>query len=146
MAQSAEMRLLVDHDDHVPVKERKSSTSDFFRLYDDLPISFAVYKVLTDRQQNVRDAELFYANHLFEERAGRPLQEMLGHSVRDVFPNLDENWFEIAGRAALYGETIVDYFYYDQNRMKYYFTANQIIRPGFCSFTYQETDLDGKPL
>ena len=146
MAQSAEMRLLVDHDGHVPVESRKSGSSDFFRLYDDLPISFAVYKVFTDRKMKVTDAELFYANHLFEQRAGRPVTEMLGHSVRDLFPDLDESWFEMAGRAALKGETVVERMYFAENQMHYYMTVSQIIRPGFCSFTYQEIDLNGESI
>ncbi|MDO5702505.1 MAG: EAL domain-containing protein [Lachnospiraceae bacterium] len=146
MLQSAEMRLMVDHDDHAPVEERQTRSSDFFRLYDDLPISYAVYKVHTNRNRKVTDAELFYANHLFEKRAARPVSEMLGHSVREIFPNLDKKWFDIAGRAALQGETITEIMYYGETDMQYYITANQIIRPGFCSITYQEIDKNGKPI
>ena len=145
LAQSAEMRLLVDHDNHAPVGSRQSRTSDFFRLYDDLPISYAVYQVHAGRGRKITDATLFYANHLFERRAGKPLEEMLGRSVRELFPGLDESWYDMARRAALLGETIVDTFYYEEMDLRCYITANQIIRPGYCSFTYQEFDRDGKP-
>ena len=139
------MRLLVDHDGHVPVEDRLSCSSDFFRLYDDLPISFAVYKVHTNRKREVTDAELFYANHIFERRAGKPMAELLGRSIRDLFPALDKDWFEIAGRAALKGETIIEQIYFEETDMHYHITASQIIRPGFCSFTYQEIDPCGNP-
>ena len=144
-AQSAEMRLLVDHDAHVPVENRKSSSSEFFRLYDNLPISYAVYKVHANTQRKVTDAELFYANHLFERRAGRKLSEMLGHGVRELFPELDENWYDIAGRSAMDGETVIDSLYFKATDKVYHITASQIIRPGFCSFTYQEVDQNGMP-
>ena len=146
LTQSAEMRLLVDHDDHAPAGNRQSRSSDFFRLYDNLPISYAVYQVHADRSRKVTDATLFYANHLFERRAGNPLEEMLGRSVRELFPDLDESWYDMARRAALLGETIVDTLYYKETERRYYITGNQIIRPGYCSFTYQELDRDGKPV
>ena len=144
MAQSAEMRLLVDHDDHSPVQNRQSRSSDFFRLYDDLPISYAVYKVHVNKRSEVTDAVLFYANHFFERRAGKPVSEMLGHGVRELFPEIGKEWFEMAGRAALQGETIVDCMYYSETDTQYHVTASQIIRPGYCSFTYQEIDMCGK--
>ena len=146
MAQSAEMRLLFDHDDHAPVGNRQSGSSDFFRLYDDLPISYAVYKVLSNSRGEVTDAVLFYANHLFEHRTGKPMSELLGHRVREIFPGIVEKWFDIAGRAALRGETVTESLYYEQTRTQYFLTASQIIRPGYCSFTYQEIDLSGKPI
>ena len=146
LTQSAEMRLLADHDDHAPAGNRQSRSSDFFRLYDNLPISYAVYQVHADRGRKVTDATLFYANHLFERRAGNPLEEMLGRSVRELFPDLDARWYDMARRAALLGETIVDTLYYKETERRYYITGNQIIRPGYCSFTYQELDRDGKPV
>ncbi len=139
--QSAEMRLMVDHDEHAPVENRQSRSSDFFRLYDDLPIAYAVYKVHANEERKVIDAEIFYANHLFEKRGGMLLSDMLGRSVRELFPELDEIWYDFAGRAALKGETIVENFYFAQNGIHYYMTATQVIRPGFCSITYQEIDL-----
>jgi len=144
-AQSAEMRLLVDHDNHVPVENRKSGSSEFFRLYDDLPIAYAVFKVHADMQRRVTDAELFYANHRFERRLGRNLSDMIGHGVRELFPELDENWYDIAGRSAMGGETVIDSLYFKGTDKVYHITASQIIRPGFCAFTYQEMDQNGKP-
>ena len=146
MTQNAEMRLLADHDDHAPVERRLSHNSDFFRLYDDLPISFAVYKVQVNRRRKVTDAVLFYANHLFEQRAQMSVKEMLGVSVKKLFPMLDARWYEMAGRAALYGETIVDTMYFAGTDKQYYLTANQIIHSGYCSVTYQELDSLGRPM
>ena len=141
LAQSAEMQLLIDHDEHAPVENRQSASSGFFRLYDDLPIAYAVYKVTANREKKVTDAVLFYANHLFEKRAGKPLSQILGHSIRELFEGLDEKWFDIAERAALRGEAVTENIRFGQAGTMYHLTANQIIRPGFCCFTYQETEL-----
>ena len=145
MLQSAEMQLLIDHDSHAPAENRQSGSSGFFRLYDDLPIAYAVYKVTANREQKVTDAVLFYANRLFEKRAGKPLSEILGHSVRELFAGLDEKWFDIAERAALRGEVVTESIRFAQTGMVYYLTANQVIRPGYCCFTYQEIDLGTPP-
>ena len=146
MTQSAEMRLLVDHDDHAPLESRQSHTSDFFRLYDKLPISYVVYKVRTNRKKKVTDAELFYANELFTKRTGLTLEQLLGKSVRALIPGLGDNWFEMAERAALRGETVVDTIHIELLGITYYVTVNQIIRPGYCAFTYQKLDDDGRPI
>ena len=144
MTQSTEIRLLADHDDHAPVESRQSHNSDFFRLYDDLPISYAVYKVHLNRQKKVTDAVLFYGNHRFERSVGRPLREMLGHGVKELFPTVTEKWLGMAERAALKGETIIENLYFDGTDKRYYLTANQIIRQGYCAFTYQEIDMSGE--
>ena len=146
MIQNAEMNLLADHDDHAPLARRQSHTSDFFRLYDKLPIAFAVYKVAVNRRKKVTDAVLFYANQVFGQHAGIPVKEMLGRNIRELFPSLDAEWYDIAGRAALYGETIVDTFYFGGTGKRYYMTANQIIHSGYCSMTYQELDTHGRPV
>ncbi len=143
MTQSAEMRLLVDHDDHAPPENRQTHTSEFFRLYDDLPIAYAVYKVHVNDRHEVTDAVLFYGNRCFEECTGKPLSEMLGHGVRSIFPGTGKKWFDLAGHAALRGETLTDYIHFEDTGKRYYLTANQIIRPGYCSITYQQIDFVG---
>ena len=146
MAQRAEMRLLADHDDHAPLESRQFHNSDFFRLYDNLPIAYTVYKVHTDPRGKLPDAELIYANELFVRRVKIPREELLGRSVRAMLPGLNDKWFDMAERAALKGEIIVDTMHIDTLGTTFYITANQIIRPGYCAFTYQILDGDGKPV
>ena len=151
-SQKAALRLLADHDEHTSTENRLSRSAEIFRLYDDLPIAYAVYKVQSDKKNRVRDATLFYVNHLFEKRAGKEARELLGRSVRELFPTLGEDWYDKAGRAALHGETMTENMYYEATGLHYYTTVSQVIRPGYCCFTYQEIetidnpDEDVKPL
>lgn len=140
LAQSADIRLLADHDEHSTVENRMARASEIFHLYDDLPITYAVYRVHID-DSGVIDAEVFYVNHKFEERAGVKASKLLGSSTRAFFPTLGEDWYEKAYRAAMLGETIVDKMYYAPTGKHYYMTVSQVIRAGYCSFTYQEQDL-----
>ena len=138
---NAEIRLMADHDDHTTMENRLSRAAEVFRAYDQLPISYAVYKVLLDENRHVYDATIFYVNHLFEERAGKKADELVGHSTRQLFPSLGDDWYDKAERAAIEGETVVERMYFEPTGKYYYLTASQVIRQGFCSFTYQEFEL-----
>ncbi len=146
LAQNAEMRLLVDHDDHSPAHSLHSQSSNFFRLYDNLPIAYAVYKVHGSRKKKTAEAVLFYANHLYEKYVGVALPDMLGHSVSEIVPDIEDRWYELAVRSAIDGETIAETMHFTYNDRYFYITVNQIIRTGYCAFTYQELDCYGKPI
>ena len=145
LAQKAGLRMLADQKEHTSTENRLSRSAEIFRLYDDLPIAYAVYRVLTDEEDRVKDAVLFYVNHLFERNAGREAREMLGHTTRELFPELGEDWYLKAARAALQGETVTESMAYAGTGMRYYLTASQVIRPGYCCFTYQELETLDKP-
>lgn len=145
MAQKANMRLLADQKEHTSTENRVSRSSEIFRVYDDLPIAYAVYKVVVDKEDHVQDATLFYVNHMFEKRAGKEARELLGKGVRELFPTMGEDWYKKAERAALLGETLTDSIYFEATGMQYFTTASQVIRPGYCCFTYQEIHAMDKP-
>ena len=142
----AEVRLLVDHDEHASTENRLSRASEIFHLYDDLPISYSVYKVLTDAQNRVYDAVLFYVNRVFENNSGMTASELLGRRTSELFPALQPEWYDRAGRAAVGGETVVEKYHYPPTGRDYYMTVSPIIRTGYCCFTYQDMDvLNGEP-
>ena len=137
----AENSLLVDHDDNTSAELLIQRTSELFSLYDDLPIPFAVYRVIVNEEGMVTDALLFYANRSFAASAGMPVSSLLGQSTRKMFPELNEKWYELAGRASSGGESIVDRFYYEPENRCYHITVNQVIHSGYCAFTYLALDL-----
>ena len=139
--QRAEMRLLADHNEHTSAESLVSHAAELFSTYDDLPISYAVYKVIKDKSGKVIDSVLFYVNHKFEERSGKKAVELLGRTTRELFPTLGEDWYEKAERAAEKGETVIDGMYFEPTKKRYYMTVSPVIRTGYCCFTYQEIDL-----
>ena len=138
-AKLTEMRLLADHDKNISAESRLSHSSEIFHLFDDLPLSYSVYHVTYAEHSGQYDAVIFYVNHKFEELTGRPAKEILGHSVRELFPFADETWFQTAKRAALDGETVESDFSEAQSGKQFHCTARQIIYPGYCAITYVET-------
>ena len=140
-AKKAEVRLLADHDEHISVTERQSRAAKIFHMYDDLPISYSVYKVTLGDDGQVDDATMFYVNHAFEKRGNLTASEILGKSTRELFPTMGPDWYDIVRRAAFEGEIITDKLYYEPTGHTYFMTASPVIHSGYCCFTYQELDV-----
>lgn len=137
-AKRAEVRLLADQDEHISAAKRRARAAEIFHLYDNLPIAYGVFKVIADGAGEVRDATIFYVNHAFEERCGMQAAELLGKRTREVFPAMDDQWYDWARRAAFNAEIIVDQMSYDPSGKTYAVTASQVIHSGYCCFAYQE--------
>ena len=109
-----------------------------FVLFDDVPFSYSVYRVIHVEHSKLYDAEIVYANHKFAQIGGLQLEATVGHRVRELFPYIEEEWFSAARRAALDGEP-QEFDYRDPLSGKTFsYTAQQVVCPGYCAVTYQE--------
>jgi hypothetical protein len=61
--------------------------------------------------------------------------EMVGNRVRELFPGLTV-WYGCAYRSAILGEKVVEHGFFDVVHRHLNITANQVISPGYCAFTY----------
>ena len=116
---------------------RMPPTREDFAFLDDMPISYSVYHVTHIEHSELYDAEIVYLNHAFEVAGKLPIENAVGHHVRELFPYVEEEWFHIAKRAAIDGER-VEHDYVDPLRGESFrLTAWQVKLPGYCAFTYQ---------
>ncbi|MBR3234584.1 MAG: transporter substrate-binding domain-containing protein [Atopobiaceae bacterium] len=119
-------------------QQGKEPTKEDFALLDNLPLSYSVYHVIHTEHSKLYDAEIVYANHQFEQLGGMTANAIVGHRVRELYPYIQDEWYQSVKRAAVDGED-VEYDYHDPlNGKNYHFTAKQVIRPGYCAVTYQE--------
>ena len=137
-AKSAEIRLHADYDKNISVENRIDHASELFSLFDDLPVLYSVYHVTHAEHSGQYDAVFFYVNRKYEEFAGLPARALIGHTVRDVFPSLGEDWYSDVKSAALDGKLVEGEFDHPMNDKRYLFTARQIIYPGYCAITCVE--------
>ncbi len=135
---TTETRLHADYDRHISAESRIAHASEIFSLFDDLPISYSVYHVTYAENSGLYDAVIFYVNHKYEEYGGAPAKNVLGHSVRELYPYVGNEWFRFVRRAALDGENVEGVHVDTTTGKRYHFTARQIIYPGYCAVTYQE--------
>ena len=85
------------------------------------------------------NAVFFYVNHKSEEFFGHTAKALLGRTVREVFPYLEDDWYHDVKSAALDGIIVEGEFDNPQNGKHFHFTACQIIYPGYCAITSVET-------
>lgn len=135
---TSETRLLADYDQRISAESRFVHASEIFHLFDDLPLSYSVYHVTHAEHSGLYDAVIFYVNHKYEEYGGIPAKNVLGHSVRELYPDIGEEWFQLVRRAALGGENVEADYLNPADGKRYRITARQIIYPGYCAITYQE--------
>ena len=134
----SEVRLHADHDRNISAESRIAHASEIFHLFDDLPISYSVYHMTRAEHSGQDDAVIFYVNHKYEEFGGRPAREILGHSVRELYPYMEEAWFENLKHAALEGQTVEGDHTDLAGGKQYRFTMKQILYPGYCGVSYVE--------
>ncbi len=135
LTKNAEIRLHADYDQNISAENRIEHASELFALFDDLPVPYSVYHVTHSENTGRYDAVYFYVNRKYEEFADLPAKAMLGHTVREVFPFLEDDWYQDVKSAALDGKVIEGEFEVPQRKKKYHFTARQIIYPGYCAIT-----------
>ena len=104
-------------------------------MYDALPVAYAVYKVHLGATTKVDDATVIYVNQRFCDLVKKDQSELVNHRVREVF-TLSGEWYDFAYRSAILGEKVVEHGYYSVVNLTLNITANQVICPGYCAFTY----------
>ena len=137
-AKNCELCLHADHDYNISMESRLAHVSDIFRLFAKLPVSYCVYYVTHPKDGGADNAVFYYVNRKFEEECGIPAKAILGRSVREVYPNVGEEWIRDIKRAALNDENIEGTVKNSSNGKRYHYTASQIIYPGYCAVTFQE--------
>ncbi|MBR1708716.1 MAG: EAL domain-containing protein [Clostridia bacterium] len=139
----AEMRRMTEDIENIPVRQLFENTFSIFRMYEDLPLAYAVYKVIP--VENAYDAIVLYVNRQFCQRVERSAETLVGQRVSQLFHMDGDQWYTLAVRAALDGETIHERVFYPFMNCDMNITASRIIGAGFCAFTYQVVDAFGKP-
>ncbi|MBQ1311521.1 MAG: EAL domain-containing protein [Blautia sp.] len=135
---NAEMRLHSDHDQGTSAENRIDHALEGFYLFDDLPVPYVVYHVTYSKKSGRYDALYFYVNHMYEEFSGFSAKELIGHTARELFPLLGEEWYQDVKSAALDGVVVEGEFDNALNGKRFRFTARQIIHPGYCAITSVE--------
>ncbi len=113
-------------------------TQKDFALFDDLPFSYSVYRVVNVEHSKLYDAEIIYANHEYARLGGLPLEAVVGRRVRELYPYVGEEWHEAVRRAAVDGEPQEFDFNDSLSGRTFRFSAQQVVCPGYCAVTYLE--------
>ncbi len=86
------------------------------------PLGYALHKIILDENENPVDYEFIDVNSSFERMTGLNSQNIIGKSVTEVLPGIendDFNWIKTYGDVALNGKEI-EFEQYSKNLNKFY--------------------------
>jgi PAS domain S-box-containing protein len=82
----------------------RRSEERYRTLFESIDEGFSVIEVLFDENDKPIDYRFLEVNPAFENQTG--LQQATGKTVRQLVPNLEDDWVEIYGKIALTGESL----------------------------------------
>lgn len=86
----------------IDIDGRRRSEDNYRALFNSIEDGFCIFQVLFDERQQARDYRFIEVNPAFSRHTG--LVDAVGHTAREMLPDLEEHWFETYGRVALTGE------------------------------------------
>ena len=86
----------------IDIDDRRRSEDNCRALFNSIEEGVCILQVLFDGRQQPRDYRFLEVNPAFSRHTG--LADPVGHTAREMLPDLEEHWFEIYGRVAMSGE------------------------------------------
>ncbi len=85
-------------------KDRVQSEENYQLLFEKMMDGFAVHEIILDDQGRPVDYRFLNVNPGFEALTGLSAKNIIGRTVREVMPDIEEHWIETYGKIALGGE------------------------------------------
>lgn len=125
---------------HVAQDELKESEERYRQLFDSMQSGFALHEILCDESGAPCDYRFVEVNAAFEVLTGLKEEELIGHTVKEVLPEVEPHWIRIFGQVALTGAaTSIEEFSMDLGR--YYSVSAYSPSPGkFAAIFHDVTD------
>lgn len=79
---------------------------DFEKLITSMKQGFSLHEIVCDHVGRPCDYVFLYVNSAFENLTGQKADEIVGRSVKTVFPGIEPFWIETYGKVAFTGEPI----------------------------------------
>lgn len=67
---------------------------------------YAIHEIICDEEGNPTNYRFLEVNCAFEQITGLNRKDIIGKTVKDVFPNINSSWIDIYGRVALTAEPV----------------------------------------
>ncbi len=72
-------------------------------LFTNMGAAFVLYEVISDQDGVAVDARVLEVNPAYERMIGRPGEQLLGRTMREIMPYFDPTWLELLSRVASSG-------------------------------------------
>jgi PAS domain S-box-containing protein len=90
--------------DQSPQEAPDESEVKYRQLFDHLIHGFAIQEIICDEHGKPCDFRILEVNRRWEEITGAKAEDVVGKTVRETFPGVEDYWIEALGNVALTGE------------------------------------------
>lgn len=97
----------------------KESELKYSKLVDLMPTGLAVHEMIFDKNGKPFDYRFLSCNKAFENQIERKCEDLVGKTVREVFPEIEDYWIDFYGRVVLNQKTL-EYKNYFSTQKKYF--------------------------
>ena len=84
----------------------RASEKKYRQLFENMTSGFALHEIICDGNGKPVDYRYLEVNPAFEKLTGISADAILGKTVREVLPNIEDYWIETYGKVALTGEPL----------------------------------------
>ena len=91
--------------------ELRQSNKKYQSLFENMTTSFSLEKMIYDKQGNAVDYIYEEVNPVFEKYSGKSAADIIGKTVKELFPQTEEYWIKFFGKVAKTGKAAkkIDY-------------------------------------
>jgi len=98
----------------------KSNDIDMYKeLFEHLTVGFAVCEIICDKKDRPIDYRFLLINPAFEENSGIKIKGAIGKTIREIYPDVEQNWIDFYGVVAQTQKS-AEMENYNHNTDKYY--------------------------
>jgi len=82
------------------------SERDYRLLFNEMTAGFAIHRIVCDKNNNPSDYVFLDVNPSFERLIGIQKDKIIGKTVREIYPEIEDHWIETYGKVALTGKSV----------------------------------------
>lgn len=84
----------------------RQSQERYQQLFTQMPDGFALHEIICDERGKPVDYRFLEVNPAFEVHTGLRVSEIIGRTIREVTPQIEQEWIDVYGKVALSGESV----------------------------------------
>ena len=137
----ADLALIMDVTEQNQAQEKLKESEEKYRsLFENMNTGFAYHEVIVDNNNKPIDYKYIEANNQFEKMTGLKISELIGKTVTEVLPGIENDpadWIGKFGKAGLTGEplTVEDY---SEPLDRWYHVSGYSPKKGFFAVTFND--------
>lgn len=97
----------------------KESQKQFRQLFENMEQGFALHEMIYEDENNPVDYRFILINESFEKHTGTKASDYIGNTVKQLLPNIEQEWIDNYGEVAKTGKPL-QFEHYSKDFDKYY--------------------------